>query len=255
MAAPSLVGVVASQVNTTAYLSVSGAAAGDLAVVVGLADSTAIPGTIQVIIYNGGTVIAGYSQDATVDGSSGLRCRIWSRVLTADDFSVDDGSMYGVGPAQWSSTTGARLVLYVFRHPDGWSGSRKSGSGTHNTNVTAPVKVFDITPTHGSDRPRVAVAGYCYAGAQSAMTNTWDSGSATEPYVDESTSTDSTPGTHYGTGTGARQSDYKLYDIGTTGTTVTVSQGTGNTTHAFTGVVYEADAALPRSRTLTGVGI
>ena len=230
MAAPTLVRGWATQASATAVLPPTATntnpQVGDLCVIMALGTQTAVPNT--TISYSGAGD-AGYDLHGTVDGTGTARARLWSKVLAAADFS--SGQMKQVGPTGWVNNGTSRIVMFVFRHADGWGSAadRLLTYGGHNSNVA---NGSNVATTSDSTRAVVGVTGVSFAAAQNALVIDWDDGTAAAPFVDESTTTNDTTGP-YGTGTGAIQADEKLYDTTATAASVGYSAGLANTTHAI----------------------
>ena len=229
MAAPTLVRGYATQAAATAVLPPTATntnpQVGDLCVFAAMGNATSIPNT--TISYSGAGD-AGYDYHGGVDGSGGFRCRLWSKVLTSDDFS--GASFKQIGPTSWANSSTSRMSMFVFRHADGWgsSGDRLLTFATHNSNVSNGSNVATT-----SDTSRAAVGVIALRGSTGANVIDWEDGTGAAPFVDESTSTNDTTGP-YGSGQADCQTGFKLYDTSDTVGSVGCSGGINNTTHAIT---------------------
>jgi hypothetical protein len=256
--------VQSTQDGATAHLTAGLAAdVGDLAVLIATSNENALTNSATgsymptgadniVDIYRNGTGAAGdgVASGWTLDGYASSvsttnlnRVHVYSKVLTASDFALGDPTkaMLSVGPTGYHASGATRLQLMLFRDPLGFDSTRVFQAITQVSNISNGSPVASFT---GVSKRTVAVSGFL---ANSSVV--WDSESSvgSEPYCNESSLTDPLGasgwiGSHYGTGTGNCQADFRHYDSAPSTISLALKSGLNNNSHVVVTVVYQVKA-------------
>lgn len=249
MAAPTLVLCGVTRASGTSALDLAnvasgGPTAGDLCVIIAGGSNGAVS-TVTDVTYTTGGASAGFTSHVDQASNGGTnRLRIWSKILTADDYTAvgDQRDLKSLTLAGWTNTGTARWGIFVLRHADGWSTDRVLETDPQTDNVANGSQVASIAKT----RAGVMVSGMIgMSGAQLA----YNGGANIEPYVNESTTSDAdgplaspAPGDHgtnFGSGNAAVQADLQAYDTGSSTITIAASAGLSNTSHVFTATYFQ----------------
>lgn len=254
MTAPTIVEVWSSQATATTSTptdfgaSPISAAVGDLCIIQFEGTTTAI-GPVTGISYLSPNTAAGYTEDANSPVTSGTgsnRAQVFYKILVAGD--ITSGNLKALTATSGASATGALRIQALVVRPgagDTWATDPRLSSVVDTDSVANDAMI--CTGLSGRTLPGIAVAVGANWGSTTGTIG-WDgttpsSGSA--PYFDESSNTVGTgaAGSHYGTNDATRQSDFKLYDTGTTTLSVGASAGQTGTTRAVLLTYFQTQTA------------